>query len=68
MTIAAVPDQSGLVGTARSFLEAEFPAAYLRSTWDDGTDLPTAWRALAEVGFLGVPAAERFGGLGLGLV
>lgn len=50
--------------TARDFLAAEFPTSLVRQieATEQGYS-PEMWRKMAELGWLGVPFPERFGGL-----
>ena len=51
--------------TARDFLAAEFPTSLVRQI-EAGADGHSSdiWKKMAELGFLGVPFPEEFGGLG----
>ena len=52
--------------SVRGVLERICPPAAVRAAWDDGGACdPARWRALAELGVLGLLVPERAGGLGL---
>ena len=62
-------EQRLLQATLDGLLENEFPIASVREFYDGDADLdPGLWKALAEVGVLGLHLPEAFGGAGLGLL
>jgi alkylation response protein AidB-like acyl-CoA dehydrogenase len=69
MDFAFTDEQAMLRDSARGFFARHAPpgAARARLTDADGYD-PAAWRALGEMGWLGVDLPAEVGGLGLGLV
>jgi alkylation response protein AidB-like acyl-CoA dehydrogenase len=62
-------DQRALRDLARELLTREASAAKLRTVVGtvEGYD-PVAWSRMAEVGLHGIPVAEQYGGMGLGMV
>jgi alkylation response protein AidB-like acyl-CoA dehydrogenase len=69
VNFALDPDQELLRTTARRFLAAECPPAFVREMIDEETahsgDL---WRKLAELGWLGLPWSVNVGGQGRGML
>jgi alkylation response protein AidB-like acyl-CoA dehydrogenase len=62
------PDQLELVGVASEFFAEQHPISGIRRRRDEpGATTRALWSAAAELGLLGVSAAEEAGGLGLGL-
>ena len=58
-----------LRNSAREFLEAECPTSYVRDMeLDERGYSPDMWNAMAEMGWLGLPFPEEYGGEGLGFV
>ncbi len=79
MRFAFDEDQVAFRDATRDLLAKECPPEVVRATWPDGTDDHGArkgegaraqhdrsWRALAEMGVLGIAVPEAHGGLGLG--
>jgi len=66
MHFAFTDDQIALRDAVRDLLVKECPPAAVRSAGESSTPtFSAAWRALAEMGVLGVLAADDVGGLGL---
>jgi alkylation response protein AidB-like acyl-CoA dehydrogenase len=63
------PDQEALRDTVRRFLADRTPSAWVRTMWSDprGTT-DEVWRGLADLGAVGMLAAEADGGTGGGMV
>ena len=58
--------QQMLRNAAREFLERECPASFVRAMEDDSMGYtPELWKNIAELGWLGLPFPEEYGGLGL---
>jgi alkylation response protein AidB-like acyl-CoA dehydrogenase len=69
MRFAFTDDQLLFADGLRDLLAKEFPAADLRTMWEDGGHhAPELWRHLAEMGVLGALAPESAGGMGMGMV
>ncbi len=56
-------EQRALRDVARDLFAKESPPSLIRDRWKGERD-PKLWRALAEVGLLGITIPERFGGAG----
>jgi alkylation response protein AidB-like acyl-CoA dehydrogenase len=67
MHVAFSPDQLHLRDAARRVLSEACTASVVRAAWS-GEEDPALWRAIADLGALGVAAPERCGGLALGLL
>ena len=66
MRFAFTEDQIALRDATHDLLAKECPPKAVRAQWEDKEPGPSsAWRALAEMGVLGVLAPESLGGLGL---
>ena len=68
-TLVLTEEQEALKKTTRDFVAAHLPASVLRSLRDtrDGRGyLPESWRQMAELGLVGIPFSEDYGGTGLG--
>jgi alkylation response protein AidB-like acyl-CoA dehydrogenase len=62
-------EQRMLQSTLDGLLEKEFPVASVREFYESDADLdPGLWKALAEMGALGLHLPEAFGGAGLTLL
>jgi alkylation response protein AidB-like acyl-CoA dehydrogenase len=62
-------EQQSLKTSARKFLEKECPPALVRQVETDARGFPQAlWEQMAQLAWLGLPFAERYGGLGADLV
>src|SRR5436309_8286069 len=63
------PDQISLRDLAREFLAREAAVPKLRQTVQtaDGYD-KAVWKQMGELGLQGIPIAEQYGGMGLGMV
>ncbi len=62
-------EQRLLESTLDGLLEKEFPIASVREFYEGDADLePGLWKALAELGLLGLQLPEAYGGAGLGLL
>jgi len=53
---------------ARRWLDERFPIARVRALADGDGEDPADWKALAELGWLGLVVPEKYGGAGLGAV
>ena len=63
MELEFTPEQRQVQDAARRFLLAECPPALVRRLREERAPLPRAtWRRMAELGWLGLPFAERHGG------
>src|SRR3972149_4069921 len=61
--------QQKLMDTARKFLEKECPLSAVREQESTETGFSSElWRKMAELGWLGLPYPEEFGGYGMGNV
>ncbi|MEJ2336874.1 MAG: acyl-CoA/acyl-ACP dehydrogenase [Gemmatimonadales bacterium] len=61
------PDQSLLATSVREVVESRYPVAYVREMIGDPRGFSKEfWSDAAELGWLGLLVAERFGGAGLG--
>jgi alkylation response protein AidB-like acyl-CoA dehydrogenase len=67
MRFAFTDDQLGFRDAVRDLLAKECAPDVVRAAWS-GSEDRTAWRALGEMGVLGLLAGEELGGLGLGMV
>lgn len=66
--IAFSEEQSMLLDTAMDFCAKEAPVSTLRSSIDAGPEFDGArWRAMSDLGWLGISIPEQYGGLGLTL-
>jgi alkylation response protein AidB-like acyl-CoA dehydrogenase len=69
MDFAFDQDQQLLKNAARAFLDEHCPPAVVRALWDDPRGESEAmWKDMAQLGWLGLPLPEVYGGSGLGLV
>jgi alkylation response protein AidB-like acyl-CoA dehydrogenase len=59
-------EQRALRDVARDLFAKQSPPSLIRERWKSGERDPKLWRALAEVGLLGVIVPEEFGGSGGG--
>ena len=58
--------QQMLKNSARTFLEAECPATYVRAMEEDDRGYtPELWQKISEQGWLGLIIPEQYGGVGL---
>jgi len=57
-------EQRALRDVARDLFAKQSPPTLIRERWESGERDPKLWRALAEVGLLGVIVPEQFGGSG----
>jgi alkylation response protein AidB-like acyl-CoA dehydrogenase len=69
MDFSFSPDQQLLKSSARAFLDEHCRSAFVRRMMDDpvGHD-DGLWKELAQLGWLGLPLPDEYGGAGLGLV
>jgi alkylation response protein AidB-like acyl-CoA dehydrogenase len=69
MDFAFSSDQQLLKNSARAFLDEHCKSAFVRRMMDDpvGHD-DGMWKELAQLGWLGLPLPDEYGGAGLGLV
>src|ERR1022692_2709079 len=69
MLFGLTEEQQLLKNSAREFFSAECPSAEVRRLMESDTAYePKLWRKMAEQGWTGLPFAEEYGGMGLGLV
>jgi alkylation response protein AidB-like acyl-CoA dehydrogenase len=69
MDFAFSPDQLLLKNSARQFLDDHCTPATVRLLWDDPRGESEAmWKEMAQLGWLGLPMPEAYGGSGLGMV
>jgi alkylation response protein AidB-like acyl-CoA dehydrogenase len=69
MDIELSGQQQHLVDTARRFMEKECPLSAVREQENTETGFSLElWRRMAELGWLGLPFPEQYGGYGLGNV
>jgi alkylation response protein AidB-like acyl-CoA dehydrogenase len=69
MDFAFNHDQQLLKHSARAFLDEHCPPAVVRALGDDPRGESEAlWKDMAQLGWLGLPLSEEFGGSGLGMV
>ena len=57
-------EQRALRDVARDLFAKQSPPSLIRERWKSGEREPKLWRAMAEVGLLGVIVPEEFGGSG----
>ena len=68
MSIALTEEHQELARVARSFLEAHAARAEARELLDAPSDrLPSFWKEMAELGWMGLHVDEADGGQGFGL-
>ena len=70
MQLVLTPDQELLAKTAADFTAEHSPVSRLRALRDAGDEAAFSadlWKQMAELGWLGIPFPERFGGAGLGV-
>jgi alkylation response protein AidB-like acyl-CoA dehydrogenase len=69
MDVLMTEEEKMLQNTAREFLEAECPTRLVREMeTDDKGYPPDLWKKVAELGWLGLPFPEKYGGQDLPLV
>lgn len=69
MLFGLTEEQQLLKNSAREFFSAECPSAEVRRLMETDTAHDAElWRKMAEQGWTGLPFAEEYGGMGLGLV
>src|SRR5437868_1477356 len=69
MLFGLTEEQQLLKNSAREFFSTECPPAEVRRWMETDTAHDAAlWRKMAEQGWTGLPFAEEYGGMGLGLV
>lgn len=69
MDVRLTDEQELLRESVREFVARECPLAVTRAWAEAGEPFPEAlWKAMAELGWLGLPFAEAWGGAGLGAV
>jgi alkylation response protein AidB-like acyl-CoA dehydrogenase len=55
-----------LKNSSREFLERECPTSFVRAMEEDSKGYtPELWKKIADLGWLGLPFPEEYGGLGL---
>ena len=58
-------EQEMLRAAAREFLQQESPVSFVRDMEEDERGFtPEIWQKLAQVGWLGLPVPEQYGGTG----
>jgi len=70
MSLAPTEEQELLRESARGFLDEQAPISELRRLRDSLDPVGFSrdvWKAMAELGWAGIPFEERFGGAGLGM-
>jgi alkylation response protein AidB-like acyl-CoA dehydrogenase len=68
MSIALTEEHQELARVARAFLESNEARAEARALLEAPNDrLPSFWKAMAELGWMGLPVGEAHGGQGFGL-
>ncbi|MDA0988655.1 MAG: acyl-CoA/acyl-ACP dehydrogenase [Chloroflexi bacterium] len=66
MDFALTNEQEMLRTSAREFLEVECPRSLVREMeTDDTSHYPELWQKMADLGWLGLPFPEQYGGAGL---
>jgi alkylation response protein AidB-like acyl-CoA dehydrogenase len=61
-------DQVMLRTTANKFMTERFPVKFVRQLMEDPKGYPPdLWKAMAELGWMGVSIPEAYGGMGMGL-
>jgi alkylation response protein AidB-like acyl-CoA dehydrogenase len=69
MDFAFNHDQQLLKNSARAFLDEHCKPSVVRALWDDPRGESEAmWKDMAQLGWLGLPLPEAYGGSGLGMV
>jgi alkylation response protein AidB-like acyl-CoA dehydrogenase len=67
MSLSLTPDHRNLAAAVRDVLAARDAAGAARAAFGDETvRTPPFWKDVAELGWLGLPVAEEFGGQGFG--
>ena len=62
-------EQELLLETVRGFVANECPPARVRELFDGDADYdPSVWQGMAEMGLVGLPVSEDYGGAGLELI
>ena len=65
MDLGLSEEQEMLKTTARDFLEKECPKSLVRAMEEDDKGYsPELWRKMAEMGWMGLPLPEKYGGIG----
>jgi alkylation response protein AidB-like acyl-CoA dehydrogenase len=68
MDFSLTEEQRILRDTARAFLEAECPSAFVLKMEDDPIGFtPELWRKMADLGWMGLLTPDQYGGIGGGL-
>ena len=66
MDLGLSESQQMLKNSAREFLERECPTSFVRAMEEDSKGYtPELWKKIADLGWLGLPFPEEYGGLGL---
>ena len=66
MELGLSESQQMLKNSAREFLERECPSSLVRAMEEDPNGYtPELWKKIADLGWLGLPFPEEYGGLGL---
>ncbi|UCF75954.1 MAG: acyl-CoA/acyl-ACP dehydrogenase [Betaproteobacteria bacterium] len=69
MNLNLTEDQQLIRNAARAFLEKQCPPAYVRAMeTDEKGYAPEQWKSMAELGWMGLPFPEEFGGVGSGFL
>ncbi len=67
MDLGFSESQQMLKNTAREFLERECPMTLVRAMEEDDRGYtPELWRKITDLGWLGLPLPQEYGGMGLG--
>ncbi len=65
MDFSLTEEQEMLKKVARDFLEKECPSSHVREMEEDDRGFsPELWRKMAELGWMGLPFPEEYGGMG----
>ena len=66
MDLGLSESQQMLKNSSREFLERECPTSFVRAMEEDSKGYtPELWKKIADLGWLGLPFPEEYGGLGL---
>ena len=65
MDISYTDEQEMLKRTSREFLKQECPKSLVRDMEEDKKGyVPELWRKMADLGWMGLPLPEQYGGTG----
>ena len=69
MNLNLTEDQQLIRDAARSFLEKQCPPAHVRAMETDQKGYaPERWKAMADLGWMGLAFPEELGGVGSGFI